>query len=185
MNTIDLSRMSELNHINKKLISGYHISEQDLQLWQQLDHEFESYEALFNALGYQLIHDARGFYYLSMDESTPSMGKTSRAFALTLFILIEHFANSGKDPLRVIFEQPLDLEIMQQLVQLNKHLFDQLEIFSGSDLRKDVFMKMVRLGLAKQCEAGFLLQSPIYRYLDALLEINDYNALKDEQEVTS
>ncbi len=101
------------------------------------------------------------------------MGKISRAIALTIYILIEHYANQGKDPLRVLFDESCDLELMQTIVQLNKHLFDQLEIFSGSDLRKDVFLRMVRLGLAREVEQGFMLLAPIYRYIDALMEVNE------------
>ena len=172
MTQINLTDLSELQTINKKLASGYHISEQDTTLWQQLDQNIAAYHALFSALGHDLVHDARGFYYLGSDESTPSMGKISRAIALTIFILIEHYANQGKDPLRALFDDIADLELMQTLVQLNKHLFDQLEIFSGSELRKDVYLRMVRLGLAKEVEQGFVLLSPVYRYIDALMEVN-------------
>jgi hypothetical protein len=70
---------------------------------------------------------------------------------------------------------------MQTLVQINKHLFDQLEIFSGSDLRKDVYLRMVRLGLAREVENGFMLQAPIYRYIDALMEVNEETYLGDDE----
>ncbi len=181
MNQIDLSQLSELQHINKKLTSGYHISEQDTTLWQQLDQEIDAYEALFEALGHTLVHDARGFYYLAVEDGTPNMGKISRGIALTLYILIEYFANQGKDPLRALFDESCDLELMQTLVQHNKHLFDQLEIFSGSDLRRDVFLRMVRLGLAREGETGFLLLAPVYRYIDALMEVNENTfAMEDE-----
>ncbi|PHI37774.1 hypothetical protein CBQ28_08360 [Pseudoalteromonas sp. GCY] len=173
MTTINLDMLNELQAINKKLVSGYHICEQDTTLWQELDQQIDSYQALFSALGHDLQHDARGFYYLASDESTPNMGKISRAIALTIYILIEHYANQGKDPLRVLFDESCDLELMQTIVQLNKHLFDQLEIFSGSDLRKDVFLRMVRLGLAREVEQGFMLLAPIYRYIDALMEVNE------------
>ncbi len=181
MTHIDLSQLSLLKAINKKLVSGYHISEQDRELWQQLDQQIEQYAALFAALGYELVQDARGFVYLYADDATPSMGKTSRSFALTIYILIEHFANQGNDPINALFDQDIDLSLMQSLVQHNKHLFDQLEIFSGSDLRKDVFMRMVRLGVAKATEQGFLLQAPAYRYIDALLEINDFQEMTAEE----
>ncbi|MCF6433934.1 hypothetical protein [Pseudoalteromonas sp. MMG022] len=182
MTQINLSELTELHAINKKLVGGYHISEQDTTLWQQLDQNIDAYQALFSALGHDLQHDGRGFYYLASDESTPNMGKISRAIALTVFILIEHYANQGKDPLRALFDEVADLELMQTLVQLNKHLFDQLEIFSGSDLRKDVYLRMVRLGLAKEVEQGFMHLAPIYRYIDALMEVNEdgFDALEDE-----
>lgn len=173
MTQINLDELNHLQAINKKLVTGYHISEQDTLMWQELDQHIEQYSALFTALGHDLQHDSRGFYYVASDESTPNMGKISRAIALTIYILIEHFANSGKDPMRALFDEVNDLELMQTLVQINKNLFDQLEIFSGSDLRKDVYLRMIRLGLCREVEGGFMLQAPIYRYIDALMEVNE------------
>ncbi|WP_105180380.1 condensin complex protein MksE [Pseudoalteromonas sp. T1lg21] len=181
MTDINLDDLTHLQAINKKLTSGYHISEQDTLMWQELDQHIDAYRPLFNALGHDLQHDSRGFYYFGSDESTPNMGKISRAIALTIYILIEHYANTGKDPMRALFDEVNDLELMQTLVQINKHLFDQLEIFSGSDLRKDVYLRMVRLGLAREVENGFMLQAPIYRYIDALMEVNEETYLGDDE----
>ncbi|MFC0117181.1 hypothetical protein ACFFK7_04565 [Pseudoalteromonas xiamenensis] len=184
MTAINLSELTELQAIYKKLAGGYHISEQDTTLWQQLDQQFDSYEALFFGLGQEIKRDSRGFFYFAADESTPNMGKTSRSFALTLFVLIEHFANQGKDPLRALFDETIDLELMQTIVQLNKHLFDQLELFSGSELRKDVYGRMVRFGLAREVENGYQHLAPVYRYIDALMEVND-NQYEDVEEEES
>lgn len=182
MTQINLNELTHLQAINKKLVAGYHICEQDNLMWQELDQNIDAYSALFSALGNELKHDSRGFYYFSSDESTPNMGKISRAIALTIYILIEHYANTGKDPMRALFDEVNDLELMQTLVQINKHLFDQLEIFSGSDLRKDVYLRMVRLGLAREVEAGFMLQAPIHRYIDALMEVNEETYLTEDEE---
>ena len=42
---------------------------------------------------------------------------------------------------------------------------------------------MVRLGLAKEVEQGFVLLAPVYRYIDALMEVNDNNFDELEEEV--
>lgn len=182
MTVINLSDLSELQNIYKKLAGGYHISEHDTTLWQQLDQQFDAYEALFTGLGQELKRDSRGFFYFGADESTPNMGKTSRSFGLTLFVLIEYFANQGKDPLRALLDEVIDLELMQTIVVQNKHLFDQLELFSGSELRKDVYGRMVRYGLAREVENGYQHLSPVYRYIDALMEVND-TQFEDEDEL--
>ncbi|MCF2861449.1 hypothetical protein FIU82_08530 [Pseudoalteromonas sp. THAF3] len=182
MSQIDLSQLTQLHYINKKLVSGYHISEQDNLAWQELDQQRDQYELLFTALGHTLVHDARGFYYFAMDEGTANMGKISRAIALFIYTLIEHYANAGKDPMRALFDSEVDLELCQELVLHNKVLFDQLEIFSGTDLRKDVLMRMVRLGLCKEKDHAFRLLAPIHRYLDALLEVNS-DALESAEEL--
>ncbi|WP_228710710.1 DUF4194 domain-containing protein [Saccharobesus litoralis] len=179
---INLTELSLLQDINKKLVSGYHISEQDIQLWQQLDQYQDEYSALFSALGYHLKHDARGFFYIDADDSTVNMGKISRSFAVTVFVLIEYFADQGFDPLRALFDKVITEETMQALVQNQYHLFEQLEITSASELKRDVFNRMLRNGFAIEAQnidshsleseqtgqMGFKLLSPVYRYLDAL-----------------
>ncbi|MFY8275094.1 condensin complex protein MksE [Pseudoalteromonas sp. SSDWG2] len=184
MSTLDLSQLTQLQYINKKLVSGYHISEQDNLAWQELDQHQQQYDALFTALGHNLVHDARGFFYFASDEGTANMGKISRAIALFIYTLIEQYANKGQDPMRALFDKDVDLEVCQELVLNNKALFDQLEIFSGTDLRKDVLMRMVRLGMAKakDKETLFRILAPIHRYLDALLEVND-DAFESAEEV--
>ncbi|WP_432765902.1 condensin complex protein MksE, partial [Pseudoalteromonas rubra] len=49
MSQIDLSQLTQLHYINKKLVSGYHISEQDNLAWQELDQQRDQYELLFTA----------------------------------------------------------------------------------------------------------------------------------------
>ena len=184
MTNIDLTQLTQLNYINKKLVSGDHISEQDNLAWQELDQQQEQYAALFSALGHTLVHDARGFFHFATDEGTANMGKITRAIALFIYTLIEHYANQGQDPMRALFDKDVDLELCQELVLHNKVLYDQLEIFSGTDLRKDVLMRMVRLGMAKakDKESVFRLLAPIHRYLDALLEVNE-DALESAEEL--
>jgi len=179
MTHINLNELNHLQVINKKLVAGYHICEQDTVMWQELDQNIDDYTALFLALGHELKHDSRGFYYFTSDDSTPNMGKISRSIALTVYILIEHYANTGKDPMHALFDSINDLELMHTLVQLNKNLFDQLDIFSAADLRKDVYLRMVRLGLARETEGGFMLQAPVHRYIDALMEVNEETYLGD------
>ncbi|MBL0689881.1 MAG: hypothetical protein JJW02_10755, partial [Pseudoalteromonas sp.] len=55
-------------------------------------------------------------------------------------------------------------------------------IFSGSDLRKDVYLRMVRLGIAREVEGGFMLQAPIHRYIDALMEVNEETFISEDEQ---
>ncbi|WP_438938507.1 condensin complex protein MksE [Algibacillus agarilyticus] len=184
---IDLLELTLLQDINKKLVSGYHISEQDVQLWQQLDQYQDEYAALFSGLGYRLKHDARGYFYIDADDSTVNMGKISRAMAVTIYVLIEYYADNGFDPLRALFEKVITEEIMQQVVQNQYHLFEQLEITSAAELKRDVFNRMLRNGFATETQSfeehdlgqmGFKLLAPVYRYLDALDEIQPHESIK-------
>lgn len=172
-NTVDLARLPHLQEINKKLVGGFHICEHNLSLWQELDQNEDAYIALFKGLGYRLLRDSRGFFFIDSDESTVTMGKTSRAFALTIYTLVEYFANKGFDPVRALFEQDIDISTLDAIVSDYQHLFEQIEIDSGHELRKEIITRMLRFGLAREYGGGYRLLPPIYRYLDALNDVSD------------
>ena len=110
------------------------------------------------------MHDARGFYYFAMDEGTANMGKISRAIALFIYTLIEHYANAGKDPMRALFDSEVDLELCQELVLHNKVLFDQLEIFSGTDLQRRVNAHGALRAMQKTMPFACSRHPPLFRY---------------------
>lgn len=177
---LNLDELTQLAEISKKLSNGYHISEQDFALWQELDLQEDSYTALFGALGNTLKRDSRGFFYFEVDDATASMGKISRLFALTLFTLVEFYADKGQDPLRALFEHEITTEIWGQLLQQQYHLFEQLEIFSVTDMKREISNRLLRYGLARPSGDQIKLLSPVYRYLDALMDV-DHSAVAEEQ----
>lgn len=170
---IELEQLSQLAEVYKKLSTGFHISEQDFALWQELDSQELSYRELFAALGHQLKRDSRGFFHFDVDDATVNMGKISRLFALTTYALVEFFADQGQDPLRALFEVEISHEILASILQQQYHLFEQLDVFSATDLKREVMNRMLRFGFAKQQGEHYKLLSPIYRYLDALLAVDD------------
>lgn len=178
---LDLITLPQLADIYKKLSGGYHISEQDLPLWQELDQQEDAYSALFSSLGNQLKRDSRGFFYFDVDDASANMGKISRLFALTLYALVEYFADQGRDPLQSLFEQELDHEVFSGIVQQQYHLFEQLDIFSVTDLKREVANRMLRLGFARAQGDNIRLLAPIHRYLDALLQLEE-SSLADTAE---
>lgn len=173
---IDLALLPNLADIHKRLTTGYHLSEQDFALWTELDANEEAYSALFSALGNQLKRDSRGYFYFEVDDATVNMGKISRLFALTIYALVEYFADQGQDPLRALFDTEISHEILSSILQQQYHLFEQLEIFSATDLKREVGNRMLRYGFAKTQGDHFKLLPPIYRYLDALLAVDQLTA---------
>lgn len=181
---LDLAHLSQLAEIHKKLSSGYHISEHDFNLWQELDVQEDAYCALFAALGHSLKRDSRGFFYFEVDEASASMGKISRLFALAVFALVEYYADKGQDPLRSLFEQEISTELWGQLLQQHYHLFEQLEIFSVTDLKREIANRFVRHGLARHSGDNLILLPPVYRYLDALMDVEHTGFKQDSPELT-
>jgi hypothetical protein len=182
---IELEQLTQLAEIHKKLSTGYHISEQDFALWQELDANEEAYAALFTALGNQLKRDSRGYFHFDVDDATVNMGKISRLFALTTYALVEFFADQGQDPLRALFEVEISHEILASILQQQYHLFEQLEVFSATDLKREVMNRMLRYGFAKAQGEHFKLLSPVYRYLDALMAVDQLAEFPGESAISS
>jgi chromosome condensin MukBEF MukE localization factor len=178
-NLIDLSKLNALTTVYQKLMSGFHITENNLILWQSLDQNLEAYQALFNSLGYTLIKDARGYFYFSTPDTTVTMTKTSRRIALFLYTLIEYWADKGYDPVAALFEQALNRDTFERLFNQNTSIFEQIDINSAGDIRNEIIKRMVRLGFAKEIGKEYKLLAPCYRYIDAVMELSDQFASTD------
>lgn len=170
---IDLSQLTALTTIYQKLMSGFHITENDLILWQSLDQHLTSYQALFTGLGYNLIKDARGYFYFSTPDTSVTMTKTSRRIALFLYTLIEYWADQGYDPVAALFEQPISKDTLEKLFNHNTSVFEQIDVNNAADIRNEIIKRMVRLGFAKEFGKEYKLLAPCYRYIDAVMELSD------------
>ncbi|WP_406666285.1 condensin complex protein MksE [Gallaecimonas sp. GXIMD1310] len=170
---IDLAELKALDEIHRKLAAGYHLSENEPGLWLELSAQHSAYETLFAALGYDLRHDERGFFYFDSPDTSATMSKTSQWFALTLYCLVEDRADAGKDPLQSLFDESIGFAEMDALVSRHLALFEQLNVHSASDLRKEVFNRMLRLGFAREDGDGFRLLPPCHRFIDAALALTE------------
>lgn len=168
---IDLNELNQLTPIYQKLMSGFHITENNLSLWQSLDQHHEAYQALFSSLGYNLIKDARGYFYFSTPDTTVTMTKTSRRIALFIYTMIEHWADKGFDPVGALFEQTLNKDVFQKLFDQNTSIYEQIDITSATEIKNEIIKRMVRLGFAKELGKEFKLLPSCYRYIDAVLEL--------------
>ena len=99
---IDLKEMTQLAAAFRDLFKGYHISRSEPECYAQLSSMQDQYRALFRALGFELVCDPRGFYYFVPEQVAPQVNKTAQRLALFTFILVEHLADQGRDPLSVL-----------------------------------------------------------------------------------
>src|SRR4249920_1265848 len=74
---LDLSELSQLAPIFRELFKGYHVSRRDPELYAQLSNFQDQYRTLFKALGFELVCDARGFYYFVPDLAAAAVNKTA------------------------------------------------------------------------------------------------------------
>ena len=91
-----LAPMPSLGELFRIFLSGKHLNRvAEPTLWAELEKQEACYVSLFEALGYELRLDARGFAWFHSTESNPNLGKTSRQQALLLMVIFDAQATAS------------------------------------------------------------------------------------------
>jgi len=168
---LDLSELSQLAPIFRELFKGYHISRRDPELYTQLSNLQDQYRALFKSLGYELTCDTRGFYYFVPEQMGAQVNKTAQRLALFTFILVEHLADQGRDPLAVLDGGSLGRDELPPLLEKYKDLFLQAEVTTQDELEEKVMRRLTQLGFASEDNGVYRFLAPMHRFLDVCLAV--------------
>ncbi len=168
---LDLSEMSQLAPIFRELYKGYHISRRDPELYAQLSNAQDQYRTLFKALGFELICDTRGFYYFVPDMAAAQVNKTAQRLALFTFILVEHLADQGRDPVAVLDGGSLGRDELPSLLEKYRDLFLQAEVQAQDELEEKILRRMTQLGFAAEEVGVYRFLPPMHRFLDVCLSV--------------
>ncbi|MQU05856.1 Mks condensin complex protein MksE [Pseudomonas helleri] len=170
---LDLSELSQLAPIFRELFKGYHVSRRDPELYAQLSNFQDSYRALFKALGFELVCDTRGFYYFVPDTAIASaqVNKTAQRLALFTFILVEHLADQGRDPIAVLDGGSLGRDELPGLLEKYRDLFVQAEVTTQDELEEKIMRRMTQLGFASEDNGVYRFLPPMHRFLDVCLSV--------------
>ena len=168
---IDLKELSQLAPIFRELFKGYHVSRRDPELYAQLSNQQDQYRALFKALGYELICDSRGFYYFVPEQMGAQVNKTAQRLALFTFILVEHLADQGRDPLAVLDGGSLGRDELPALLDKYRDLFLQAEVTTIEELEEKVMRRLTQLGFASEENGIYRFLAPMHRFLDVCLSV--------------
>jgi len=144
---LDLSELSQLAPIFRELFKGFHISRRDPELYAQLSNFQDQYRSLFKALGFELVCDTRGFYYFVPDMTAAQVNKTAQRLSLFTFILVEHLADQGRDPIAVLDGGSVGRDELPSLLDKYRDLFVQAEVQTVEDLEEKILRRMTQLGL--------------------------------------
>ncbi len=169
--TLRLEDLSQLHGVFEALNSGRHLNRyQDPALWADLDEHREAYVALFEALGYQLRVDERGFAWFHTGEASATVSKGSRKLALFFMLLFEYQADQGRH-LGKFHAWILDTTVLDTLWERNQDLLVAEEMADPEALR-DVVNTGTRYGfIAPETTGGWRLLPAVYRYLDHFEEL--------------
>jgi hypothetical protein len=168
---LDLSEMSQLAPIFRELFKGYHISRRDPELYAQLSNAQDQYRTLFKALGFELVCDTRGFYYFVPDLAAAQVNKTAQRLALFTFILVEHLADQGRDPVAVLDGGSLGRDELPSLLEKYRDLFLQAEVQTQEELEEKIMRRMTQLGFAAEEVGIYRFLPPMHRFLDVCLSV--------------
>lgn len=168
---IDLKELTQLAPIFRELFKGYHISRRDPELYTQLSNLQDQYRALFKSLGYELTCDTRGFYYFVPEQMGAQVNKTAQRLALFTFILVEHLADQGRDPLAVLDGGSLGRDELPPLLDKYKDLFLQAEVTTQEELEEKVMRRLTQLGFAGEDNGVYRFLAPMHRFLDVCLSV--------------
>ena len=168
---IDLKELSQLAPIFRELLKGGHISRRDPELYSQLSNLQDSYRALFKAQGFELVCDSRGFYYFVPEQMGAQVNKTAQRLALFTFILVEHLADQGRDPLAVLDGGSLGRDELPPLLEKYRDLFLQAEVQTQDELEEKVMRRLTQLGFASEDNGIYRFLPPMHRFLDVCLSV--------------
>lgn len=168
---IDLKEMTLLAAIFRELLKGGHISRRDAELYAQLNTLQDAYRALFKAQGFELVCDSRGFYYFVPEQMGAQVNKTAQRLALFTFILVEHLADQGRDPLSVLDGGSLGRDELPGLLDKYSDLFVQAEVASQDELEEKIMRRLTQLGFASEEQGVYRFLAPMHRFLDVCLAV--------------
>ena len=168
---IDLTELSLLAPIFRELLKGFHISRREPELYAQLSNLQDAYRTLFKALGFELVCDTRGFYYFVPEQMGAQVNKTAQRLALFTFIMVEHLADQGRDPLSVLDGGSLGRDELPALLEKYRDLFLQAEVQTQDELEEKILRRLTQLGFASEDNGIYRFMPPMHRFLDVCLAV--------------
>jgi hypothetical protein len=168
---IDLKEMTQLAAIFRELFKGYHLSRSEPECYAQLSTLQDQYRALFKAMGFELVCDPRGFYYFVPEQAAAQVNKTAQRLALFTFILVEHLADQGRDPLSVLDGGTIGRDELPALLDKYRDLFLQAEVTTNEELEDKIIRRLTQLGFAEDSNGVYRFLPPMHRFLDVCLSV--------------
>jgi hypothetical protein len=99
------------------------------------------------------------------------VNKTAQRLALFTFILVEHLADQGRDPLAVLDGGSLGRDELPALLDKYRDLFLQAEVTTIEELEEKVMRRLTQLGFAGEENGIYRFLAPMHRFLDVCLSV--------------
>ena len=166
---IDLHHLLHLPELFRLLRNGRHISVEDGGLYLALRQHTEDYSALFEALGFHFRQHSRGFFYF--EAGSGELGKEASQFAVFFFVLVESWADAGRDLETAAFD-PAGHRL-SELPNFSRPSWQQCMEEAGIDRLEalpELVSRLERLGFTRRLsEESFCFRPPAWRFFDLCL----------------
>lgn len=162
--SLNLDKLPSLDELFRWFNSGKHLNRlAEPALWVELENNLDAYQMLFNALGYDLRFDERGFAWFHTEDAGSNTNKTTRQLALLFMMIFDTQADAGKILLR-FDEWRLDAAFLQHLIEQHQNLLDAENL--NLEGLKGLLDTAVRFGFARDEAGAWRLLPAVCRYLD-------------------
>lgn len=160
-------RLDEIFH---DLSRGKHLSANDGDPYLALEERPDDYILVFRKLGFELIHDARGFYYFAGSTRGISSGVQIQRLSLFVYILIDWIADSGGSIVDSLSGKVFTADVLPHLKSDRyRGYLTNVDVKTADDLA-EVIRTLENFGFVQQMGHGtFRFLPPVHRIVDACL----------------
>lgn len=160
-----LDHLEKLEDIFRELSRGRHISAADGDLFAAIEKHPTDYQKVFRKLGFDLVCDARGFYYFFGSRATAN---NVNRLALFLYILIDWLADNGEGITAALAGKSFNIDHLPHLgSERYRGYLAHVGIATPGDITETI-RTMENFGfLAQGSDGTFRLLPPAYRIVDA------------------
>ena len=174
-----LAKMPSLTVLFRLFLSGKHLNRMtEPSLWVELETEEDAYTALFEALGFELRMDPRGFAWFHSPQASSAVGKVSRQLALLFMVIFDAQANAGR-ALQGFVDWKIDATWLAEVYKQHAELLEAETL--DPDAMVDLMGRASSLGFAVVEPNGWRLLPAVYRYLDHFQGLA--RLIKDDQDL--
>ncbi len=168
-NNTSLPELPKLAEIFEALRRGKHLSVRDGDIFHALKQQCSLYEALFDSLGFKLVHHPRDFFYFF---DTTNFTELSARMAVFMFILVESLADEGESVEETVLTRRFTYKDLPHLQgERCQTYMREAGVTTPEDLAK-IIQTMERFGFARRLdEDSFVFEVSIYRFLDLCMEM--------------
>ena len=180
---LDLSELPDGVELFDALRGGKHIDQEEGKLYFGLAQHFETFQALFGYLGFELRRHERGFYYFEGSGASASLGKRARQFSVFFFVFVDALSEEGESAVESLFR--VKGHRISELPHFerarHRECLKEVGLENEEDL-EDLIKSMERYNLVVRTGAGeFRFRDPAWRFLELCYAYAEMGEEQDER----